>query len=92
VECRAVCLIEPVPGIKRQEIDFGSFWQIRRFVYDKPTFSNMCFDHHEGECNIGMAALQNAAADKPRMTKSQFAIVFPSRWSPTDEGLLETRA
>ena len=79
VERCAVCFIKPVPGIERQEIYFGSFWQIGGLVYDKSTVSNMCLDHHGGECNTGRAAQQNVAADKPRMMGIQFATVLFAR-------------
>ena len=37
MERSSIFLIEPVPGIERQEFDLGSFGQIGRLVDDKTT-------------------------------------------------------
>jgi hypothetical protein len=60
VQGRTVSVIEPVSGIKRQQIYFSPFWQIGRLINDKSTFSDMCFDDHEGECNTGRTDQQDA--------------------------------
>lgn len=42
----SVFLVEPVSRIKRQELDFGSFRQIRGLIDDKPTGPDASFQCH----------------------------------------------
>ncbi len=35
----SVVLVEPVPWIERQQLDFGSFGQVGGFVNDQPAFA-----------------------------------------------------
>ena len=62
VECRTVGFIEPVPGVKRQQLYFRSVWQIGRFVQDKSTFSDTSLDGHAKERSTDGGAQQALAA------------------------------
>ena len=67
VECRTVGLIEPVARVQRQQLDFRSIRQVRRFVHDKPAFTDTRLDGHEAERNTRRAAQQALAADGRRV-------------------------
>src|SRR2546428_13939262 len=78
VECCSYRFIQPVAGVERQQIYFGSIWQIGRLVNDKSTFSDMCLDDHGIECNTRRAAQQNVAAAKPLATATQIRNNLPA--------------
>ena len=66
MERRAVGVIKPVTGVKGQQLQFGPFGEIRRFVNDKSPRIYTGLDGHAEERTTGRAAQQGAAPDEPR--------------------------
>jgi len=44
---RTISVIKPIAGVERQQFQFGTFGQIRRFVNDQPPAANTCLDGHD---------------------------------------------
>ena len=61
VQALAIGIIEIVPGVRSDQLDFGAFGQIRRFVHDQPTASNVAFQaNHGGSVTRSLVGGQDA--------------------------------
>jgi len=65
MEGGTVCVIQPVAGVKRQELHFSAVWQIRRFVDNEPSSLDRSLDGHRGKRTTGQAAQQALHATPP---------------------------
>lgn len=64
---RGTCgFIEPIAGVKGQQIEFRALGQVRWFVDDQPPGTNACLDAHTIEDTTETAAQQALAADGAR--------------------------
>lgn len=55
---RPLALVEPIARVERQELQFGSFRQVRRLIDHEASGTNSRFDGHADERSIGQAAQQ----------------------------------
>ena len=81
---RTIGFIEPIAGVKRQQLEFRALGQIRWFVDDQPPGTNACLDAHTNEGITDRAAQQALAADAARCDR-EAARLKRGRWADSNQ-------